>query len=252
MPRRADISYCATWPCQIRWPDILPPLTSDNASLQGRDNYSHENCDPPQHTWSKILSPELTDVVEMLHCLPLRPPPDDLRHSQRQHINYACMAIERKLITSHSLDASGPTVPLFSNMFRVAAHLYVSVALRDLPTGAKIVSTLGERLERCIHKIEEVQQTAAGGIPYTEKQTVMLWSCIVHLATTPNFDRSSLIVSRVLTMMEDIDLKTVDALLKVLRRIAWTEDFLRHTLATLIEWSQQLVASDEASQGRCP
>jgi hypothetical protein len=136
-------------------------------------------------------------------------------------------------------------------MFRVAAHLYVSVALRDLPTGARIVSTLGERLEKCIQKIEGMQNTAAGGLPSTEKQTVMLWSCIVHLATTPKLDQSSLIVSRVLTMMEDTDLQTVDALLKVLRRIAWTEDFLRHSLATLVEWSQQLVTSDKASQGRC-
>ena len=251
MPLRADISYCATWPCQIRWPDILPPLTSENASLQGRSDYSHENWDSPEHRWSKILSPELTEVVEMLHCLPLRPPPNDVRSSERQRINYTCMAIERKLITSHSPDASGPTIPLFSTMFRGAAHLYVSVALRDLPTGAKIVATLGERLEKCIHKIEEMQDIAAEGIPSTEKQTVMLWSCIVHLATTPKLDQYSLNVSRVLKMMEDIDLKTVDALLHVLRRIAWTDDFLRHSLTALVEWSQQLVTSDKASQRRC-
>ena len=254
MLRRADISYCATWPCPIRWPDIVPPLTAQDASLQGNPDHSHKNWDLPQHSqhrWSKVLSPELTEVAEMLHILPLRPPPNDVRPSERQTINYACMAIERKLITSHSIDAGGSTVTLFSDMFRSAAHLYVSLALRDLPSGARIVSTLGEKLQQCIHQIEEVQNTVAAGILSTEKQTIMLWSCIVHLATTPKFDQSSPIVSRILRMIVDIDLRTVDALLKVLRRIAWTDDFLKHTLTTLVEWSRQLATTDKAFQRSC-
>ena len=184
-----------------------------------------------------LLTPNLVEALTLLRLIPTAPQLATMSPSEHMKNTSAVQAVERTLITYREEDITTVPMHLFSNVFHSAAHLYLSVALRDLPIRARIVASLGKRLTECVQQLEEVVRTESTYLPSRECQSILLWSCIVQLTVMPAIDPDSAAMSLILEMLKILQLSTVDALLEELRRITWAHDFMASNLAKLIELS---------------
>ena len=150
---RADFCYSTTWDCGPRF----PVLSQSTASLGMSNRFTATNANEPVQPRFSELSGVIWDMVEILetlHLISTAISSSQITNIDRKFISNSIYLVEHQLISlrqdsvvSHSItnldiDLSGP--------LQYASHLYLHLAIRELPGTAKMHTRLLNRLENTL------------------------------------------------------------------------------------------------------
>jgi len=151
--RRADFCYSTTWDCGPRFPVLSQSTASLGMSNRFMATSANEPVQPRFSELSEVIW-DMVEILETLHLISTAISSSQITNIDRKFISNSIYLVEHQLISlrqdsvvNHSItnldiDLSGP--------LQYASHLYLHLAIRELPGTAKMHTRLLNRLENTL------------------------------------------------------------------------------------------------------
>lgn len=148
-----DFCYSTTWDCGPRFPVLSQSTASLGMSNRFMTTSANEPVQPRFSELSEVIW-DMVEILETLHLISTAISSSQITNIDRKFISNSIYLVEHQLISlrqdsvvSHSItnldiDLSGP--------LQYASHLYLHLAIRELPGTAKMHTRLLNRLENTL------------------------------------------------------------------------------------------------------
>lgn len=165
------------------------------------------------------------ELIQSLNLLPNNHPNDATPPAQRQTTSRLIYRIEQQIgrFRYHHCVSCEGTMGLLARALHCAAHLYVSLVLRQIPRRTSLVTRrswiVGITLDPLFDSI------ISGQHPDEMSRIVTLWATTVRFCSLPSERRTLEDISQLRQLMKICGVNTFESLVEVLKRITWIDEF---------------------------
>ena len=241
---RSDLSYSSTWDLPPRF-----PLISGEACRASLPEFVSFLTDKFPFSL-KVSSPhdlfgEMRDIFQTLRLLshfmsrPSISPENQLMFTRGLYL------VEYKLLVVLDQNSEDDLIPLdrSSHLYgstRLAAYLYLYMALRELPRTTMINYTLAQRLKGVLES-----NSADLLIIWKDDLHLLLWILFIGGAATLSTDERIYFTGNLKRVIAHMNLDTLEAFSDTLKEVLWLDDFCGQEATTM--WQETKIATEPST-----
>lgn len=228
----ADFCYSTTWDCGPRF----PVLSQSTASLGMSNRFMATSANEPvQPRFSEISGViwDMVEILETLHLISTAISSSQITNIDRKFISNSIYLVEHQLISlrqdsvvSHSItnldiDLSGP--------LQYASHLYLHLAIRELPGTAKMHTRLLNRLENTLPTNLDYLIVVAPD----SSLRLLLWILFIGAATSRGKGEQTRFVTNLRQVSLALQIYGQEDFERSLKSVLWLDRFCNSHCTTL-------------------
>ncbi|MCJ1385104.1 hypothetical protein MMC17_008223 [Xylographa soralifera] len=231
----ADFLYSAATYTEPSFPLIIPSITSAEYPAASSDAMSPSLATLPG---GSFLESECVDIIQDLRSLTVQAAnPQSMSMRDRKAFSSTIYLLEYQLLSHHGGPSSVQKYSQTPASLRLAAHLYLYLAVRELPSSAELHHRMATRLQ--IAAIAGVQ----AGLDFPGyNHDLFLWIIFIGGAALSGQSDQHWFVSELRIICYTLQISSLDQFKERLTKILWHEKFFtRHAPVLWAEVEQSLL-----------
>lgn len=201
-------------------PSSLFPEADDDPGSETIEAYADEQSKGPS-TMKQVMPKRVFRVVNMLGMVPIYPPSEATTPEERQNVNRLIHHINQTLLLIHHEEAAFFTGPAgrLAKVLCYAAHLYISLVLRQMPRRTTVVVERAVRLGAALYELESI--VVWDKLLIELYLVISLWAQTLHLCAVPSSQRQELPLVGLKSILKTLGITDLEQFNHHLGRISW-------------------------------
>ena len=221
--KRADFNYSTSWSSTLRFP-LLSSIT--NSRPAPTIHVSKTTLDISHYSQALVLaSIHILNVLQILQFIYAEIETKEATSLNRQSISSAIYSVEYRLFM---MQQNGPTYPTMmvndidlAEPLRLAAHLFLHLAIRELPAHSKTYQKMSEQLQSILPDYIDLEVHGA----LHSSLSLLLW--ILFIGGVASLDPTTkwYFVKCLARVSRTLRLRHQDDFIHSLRKTLWAENY---------------------------
>lgn len=228
----ADLCHVSTFSSGPRLPSLFnqADVVIDQFESDTQENVSYTLL----YALERSMPTNVFKVVKLLGAVPRHPPTETVTPQERQNVSRLIYHINQSLLSIHYADTAfddGPVGKLARTLC-YAAHLYISLVLRQMPRRTKVVVERVVRLSEALHELESV--TVWDKLMIESYLVISLWAQTLHFCSLVPAAQVVMQRSELKRLLSAFAIKNIEQFYQQLSKISWIRSSFDDELSRIL------------------